>query len=435
MRVIVVGSGIAGLTAADALRCAGVEVVVLEARDRIGGRTWTLNSGEARIDLGGAWVHGPVGNPLAEALAQAGIGTRNYGSFGSGLSVWADGWVDAAAATTVAGTFTADWDPAQALSCAGSARFVDAVEWFIRDRELDGAAAKLARFALLSITGGLVAAGVPDRISLAGVAAYAEGAGGNLMPEGGFGAFAERLAAGLDIRLGSAATRVEHGTPEAIVHSATGTFEADAVVVTVPLGVLKAGTLELDPEPAGAQASAIERLAMGTLEKIVLQFEDRFWPSSTRQIVHLSSEDVFPFWCDLSPYAGAPTLVALYNPTLAAGASGRSSEQRIAAAIRTLQTMFGSVPDPSATIATDWARDRWALGSYSYVPLGATAADMARLAVPISDRLTLAGEATVADSYGTVHAAFRSGLRAAGQTLGERPARLSCGPVPAAWTV
>ena len=68
MRVIVVGAGMAGLTAANAASCAGAEVVVLEARDRIGGRTWTVPFGPGVIDLGGSWVEGPVGNPVAEAL-------------------------------------------------------------------------------------------------------------------------------------------------------------------------------------------------------------------------------------------------------------------------------------------------------------------------------------------------------------------------------
>jgi polyamine oxidase len=67
VRVLVVGAGIAGLTAADAARCAGAEVVVIEARDRIGGRTWTVPLGPGSIDLGGAWVHSPIGNPVAEA--------------------------------------------------------------------------------------------------------------------------------------------------------------------------------------------------------------------------------------------------------------------------------------------------------------------------------------------------------------------------------
>ncbi len=187
MRVIVVGAGVAGLTAADAARRAGAEVVVLEARDRIGGRTWTVPLGPGAIDLGASWVHGPVGNPVAEALRAAGIAALNDGSFYSRMAVWADGWVDAPAATTLAAAVGADWDPAEALAALpDSDRFADGVEWFLADRGLEGRGGELARFGLLWIDGPLVAGAPPDRISLAGIAAYGVGGGGNLVPVGGY---------------------------------------------------------------------------------------------------------------------------------------------------------------------------------------------------------------------------------------------------------
>jgi monoamine oxidase len=91
------------------------------------------------------------------------------------------------------------------------------------------------------------------------------------------------------------------------------------------------------------------------------------------------------------------------------------------------------VPDPEEALATDWARDPDSRGSYSYVPLGAGPADLQQLAQPVSERLVLAGEATSRASYGTVHGAFRSGLRAAAHVLGRRPERLSIGAIPPRW--
>jgi polyamine oxidase len=90
MRVIVVGAGIAGLTAADAARFAGADVLVVEARDRTGGRICTVPLGPGTVDLGGAWVHSPAGNPVAEALAAGGIATRNDGAYGAPMAVWAN---------------------------------------------------------------------------------------------------------------------------------------------------------------------------------------------------------------------------------------------------------------------------------------------------------------------------------------------------------
>src|SRR5262249_39440893 len=161
------------------------------ARDRVGGRIHTLPLGPGTVDLGGAWVHDPIGNPVAEALAAAGVGTRNDGAFGAPMAVWADGWVDAVGATTVTGVLQADWDPVQAQVATGSERFVDGVEWFLADRGLQGDLGELARSTLLWLIAPLVSAGPPDRVSLAGAAAYAEEGGGNLVPIGGYGELAD----------------------------------------------------------------------------------------------------------------------------------------------------------------------------------------------------------------------------------------------------
>jgi polyamine oxidase len=434
MRVIVVGAGVAGLTVANAAGCAGAEVVVLEARDRIGGRTWTVPFGPGAIDLGAAWVHGPVGNPVAEALTAAGIGARNDGPFFSRMAVWANGWADAPDATALTAAAMADWDAAEALAgLSGSDRFTDGVEWFLADRELDGRAGELARFGLLWVDGALVVAGHPDRISLAGAAAYDEGAGGNLVPTGGYGMLLERLSAGLDVRLGAPVSRVEHGGPEVVVHADGGTFEGDRVVVTVPLGVLRDGSIAFDPPLGGGHALAVARLAMGTLEKVALRFPERFWPESVWQITHVAGDRAFPAWFDFSRHAGSPTLVGFYNPAIAPGLAELPAQQRVGPALEILRKMFGPVPDPEETLVTDWTGDPWALGSYSYVPVGASVDDMRRLAGPVSDRLLLAGEATVPESYGTVHAAFRSGLGAAGHALGMRPERLTLGAIAPHW--
>lgn len=431
--MIVVGAGVAGLTAADAARCAGADVVVLEARDRLGGRTWTVPLGPGSVDLGAAWVHGPVGNPVAEALAAAGIASRNDGSYCSRMAVWADGWVDAPEATTLAAAFEADWDPSEASDLSGSDRFVDGVEWFLADRELDGRGGELARFALIWMGGALVIAGPPDRISLAGAAAYSEGTGGNLVPEGGYRMLVERLAAGLDVRLGSPVTRVEDGSGGVVVHAEGGTFEGDRAVVSVPLGVLGAGTLTFDPPLGGGHAGAVERLAMGTAEKLAFRFRERFWPESVRHVTHVAEDRAFPFWNDLSPHLGSPALVAFYNPAATPALAELSAADRVGPALDVLRKMFGSVPEPEETLVTDWNGDPWARGSYSYVPIGASVDDMRCLAEPVSDRVAVAGEATVPESYGTVHGAFASGLRAAAHALGRPPERLSLGAVPPHW--
>ena len=434
MRVIVVGAGVAGLTVADALRCAGAEVTVLEARDRIGGRTWTAPFGPGLIDLGAAWVHGPVGNPLAEALATAGISTRNDGPYHSRMAVWADGWADGPDATALTAAVEGDWDPSEALAAlSGSDRFVDGVEWFLADRELDGRAGELARFGLLWVWGAMLFAAPPDRISLAGAAAYAWGAGGNLVPAGGYRTLVDRLSAGLDVRLGTAATVVHDRGSGVDVDSDGGTFEGDQAVVTVPLGVLKAGTLAFDPPLGAGHREAVKRLAMGTLEKVVLRFPERFWGGSVRQITHVATDHAFPDWADFSRHVGSPTLVGFYNPAVAPHLAELSVEQRVGPALDVLRKMFGSVPDPDEALVT--RLDAGQVGTW-LVQLRADRGRRRRHTLPRRTRLrpsAAGGRGYGAGVPGAAHAAFVSGLRAAGHALGMRPERLSLGVVPPHW--
>jgi hypothetical protein len=252
---------------------------------------------------------------MAEALASAGIATRNDGAFGARMAVWADGWVDATLATTVTAALQADWDPAEAQAALpGNDRFIDGVEWFLADRGLEGRPAELARFTLLWLAGALVIAGPPEQISLAGAAAYAAGSGGNLVPAGGYGALVDRLTSGLDVRLGTAVTHVEHGSDRALVVAGDVTLEGDHAVVTVPLGVLRAGAVTFDPPLQGGHAHAVDRLAMGTEEKVVFRFSERFWPDSLWEVTHVAGDRAFPVWFDFSRHVGAPTLVTIYNP-------------------------------------------------------------------------------------------------------------------------
>jgi monoamine oxidase len=304
----------------------------------------------------------------------------------------------------------ADWDPAEAAEECGSDSYADGVEWFLDRRELEGCARELVRFALLWVAGALEVGADPERISLAGVAAYHEPRGGNLVPAGGYGAFAGSLAAGLDVRLGTPVERVEHGREGVRVHAGGDSLAADRVVVTVPLGVLKSGELAFDPPLGGPHADAVERLEMATLEKVALRFAERFWPESVWQITQVAADHAFGVWFDFTRHVGAPALLAFHNPV---ASPGLGPEERGAAAIAALRAMFGSCPEPEEVLVTDWCGDPWSRGAYSYIPLGASADDMRALAEPVSERLLLAGEVTVAEHYGTVEAAFRSGGRAA----------------------
>ena len=418
MRVIVIGAGISGLTAARELVAAGADVSVLEARDRIGGRTWTADVAGAQVDLGGSWIHGPFDNPLAAEVRLAGLTWANDGVWGMGLTVFVEGegWAPADVASTLVAV-QADLDPAEAAKALDpAASYSDAAQWFVEDRRLSGQQAEVARFGIEWLEAALNIGGLPDRVSVPGTAGYELHGGGNVMITGGYIRLVEHLAAVLDIRLDEPVVSVDHGDDGCAVTSATGVHHADRVVVAVPLTVIQRRAIAFRPGIPDHEAAA-DRLAMANLEKAVFRFDRRFWPESARRMTFVSDDHRFPTWIDTTHHAGHPTLIGFYNPLATPGMLGLSLDDRAAVALDVLRTMIPEAPDPIAIHMTDWTNDPLANGSYSYVPIGASAADMVQLGGPGSDSLLFAGEHTVPSAFGTVHGAYESGRRGAAAIL------------------
>ncbi|MEZ5228469.1 MAG: FAD-dependent oxidoreductase [Acidimicrobiales bacterium] len=202
MEIIVIGAGVAGLTAARALADGGHDVVVLEGRDRIGGRTHTADIGSSSVDLGAAWIHGPHLNELTAAVEAAGLPWVNDGMWGAAMhlhiegSGWAAPWE---VATAVASRY--DFDPDQVIAALGhDASLTAGAAWYVEDRELRGRSAEIVEFGIRWLEGGLNVGGHPDDISLSGIAWYQLHSGGNGVVVGGYRRFVDHLAEGLDIR-------------------------------------------------------------------------------------------------------------------------------------------------------------------------------------------------------------------------------------------
>jgi monoamine oxidase len=157
---------------------------------------------------------------------------------------------------------------------------------------------------------------------------------------------------------------------------------------------------------------------MGNLEKVVLRFDSAFWRegSSPRTLVYIGRDPgECPVFADFTEYAGAPTLVCMYGGQSARDAlAGMTDEALAKRAVDALHALLGrEIPPPRAVAVSRWRDDPYALGSYSYVPVGADADDMRLVGAPVGDRLLFAGEATVPEHYATVTAALVSGLREA----------------------
>lgn len=416
--VVVLGAGVAGLTAASDLAAEGLDVVVLEARDRIGGRTYTKTLGTAKVDLGGAWVHDPAHNPLTRHLDSLGIRMKSDGMWGHGMRVFSEGgWLSPGqTATLVAALY--NFDPVEAVAAPEltSDRLSDGIDWYLAthghpEAERGVVAAFLSRLEGSGITGDH-----PDEISLEGMAAYeAEESGHNYVIVGGYGVLVEHLGRGLDIEVSTPVSRIGHSGSGVSISSGNRTVQARWAVVTAPLGVLKSGTLQFEPDIPPGHRRALSRLRAKSLEKVVFTFDDRFWDEDIHQIALLEDDNGFMWVHDLSAHSGVPTLVGLYNPAVTSG--DITGAQAVTVFKSLLDEMFTQVSDVRDVATTDWARDLSSLGSYSFIPVGGSARDMDTLARPVGPRVILAGEHTVPSHYGSVQAALLSGQRAASKVV------------------
>ncbi|QQS11736.1 MAG: FAD-dependent oxidoreductase [Rhodospirillales bacterium] len=428
-RVLVVGAGMAGLVAARLLRDSGIAVIVVEARDRIGGRLWTDESMGAPLDLGGSWIHGADDNPLSEWCAALGVelvesaAWRRFIEPGTSLADYADAarrawrgrW--ALAVAMHLGALRAAWAARRGRPRAVS--LADVVEplldaWWLPEFD--------RRLVAQIVSSGEGVQGAPAARLAIEEWFPADAFKVNAMPRGGYRALLDDAARGLEIRLSTPMTRLEWDGAGVVASTPSGELRADRAIVTLPVGLLRDGAIAFSPPLPDDQRAALSRIGYGgdaVLGKIFLRFERRFWPADAERFQSLPptprGRGVFTTWLSLERETGALILSSFANGAAAARFDlDRSEEEVRDAALVSLRRLFGSdVPMPSAWRYTRWLSDPWARGSYSYPAVGSPPEDRALHARPLGGRVFFAGEATETGDYGTVQAALKSGERAA----------------------
>lgn len=445
MDVVVIGAGVAGLAAARALTAAGLEVLVLEARGRVGGRIHTVHDPEAplAVELGAEFVPGP-GSESWKVVRSAGVAACQV--MGGQIDLRAarpeqggDGERGGAAlhGEEAFGRFEAllaGVDPAMTHDRT--------LGEFLAESEFTGEAEAEIR----GFVEGYHAAPI-DQVGLQWLATAAAadretGFVEQFQLPGGCDRLVEWLRGGLagrsSLRLNTVATVLRWGRGWVEVETGSGVggqgpgvgIRARAALVTVPLGVLQApagarGALRFEPAlPEKAEACA--RLGMGSAVKVVLRFREAFWEAasatearSLEGVRFVFGSAALPTWWTMHPMR-APLLVGWAGGPAARRLAGRTAEEMTEVAAGALAEVLAVerrvvADDLEGCYFHDWQNDPFARGAYSYGRVGSAGA-AAALARPVAGALFFAGEATCGDGHSaTIEGALRSGWRAAGE--------------------
>ena len=418
-RIVVIGAGISGLSAAKTLAGYGHTVIVLEARTRIGGRIATSSLwADTPVDLGAAWIHGPQGNPITTIAKAIGAPMATTAA-DSQIIYGVNGKVlDAAAASQLeslrTGIQRAVTSAQDALSTDISLRA--AIEAGTQWPQRSVADQAFMRY-LINSDYEQEYGGSSTSLSAMWFDSDTELPGEDLLFVKGYKAVSDFLARGLNIQLGEIVRRISVQGGIVYVNTQSHTFTADKVLITLPLGVLKSGSIEFIPRLPAAKTNAINRLGMGLLNKCILRFNRAFWAEKYDWLGYIPAlNGRWAEWISLSRQVGKPILVGFNAADFGREIEHWTDTEIVSSGMETLRRIYGpGTPDPIAYQITRWASDPFAYGSYSYLPVGATPALRTDLAAKVGQTIFFAGEATHRQYPATVHGAYLSGIRAAGE--------------------
>ncbi|KAI9933929.1 hypothetical protein ASPWEDRAFT_106112 [Aspergillus wentii DTO 134E9] len=461
--VAILGGGMAGITAAQALTNASIhDFVILEYRDEIGGRVRKTNFGKQEngdpfvIEFGANWLQG-VGSETTEnpvwTLAKKYDLINHYSNYSSIRTYNETGAVDythlldeyedkyelaAQEAGTILTQNLQDMTARSGLSLAGwkpskSDMAAQAVEWWEWDWEdafspetssfVFGAAGENLTFNQFGEDNNLV-------MDPRGYAQIIKGEASTFLEEND-----NRL------RLNTQITDVEYNDNGVTIHNSDGSCVSAAYAIcTFSLGVLQSEAVKFQPELPHWKQTAIEKFNMGTYTKIFMQFDETFWPTDTEYFLYASPtrRGYYPVWQSLSTEGFLPGSNIIFVTVVSEEAyrvERQSNEETKQEMLEVLREMFPDVdvPEPTAFIYPRWTEEPWAHGSYSNWPAGTTL-EMHQNLRANADRLWFAGEATSAPYFGFLHGAWFEGRDAGEQVaalLQDRCANLegseSCG--------
>ncbi|MBW6522315.1 FAD-dependent oxidoreductase [Sphingomonas sp. RHCKR47] len=396
--VLVIGAGAAGIAAARALHDAGVDTLLIEARDRVGGRARTIHHGDAALDLGCGWLHSARRNSWTDVARAAGF------TIATDTANWSEQWRDLGYSADEQAAFGRAWDAWEARARAAADGPDQPLSAFVAPDDR-------WRPMLDAISGYVNGANLSD-VSLHDWLAYEDAAtDDNWAVREGYGTLVAHHAAGLTVRTNVVARHIDHTGNLLRVTTDAGTITARAVIVAVPNSILADERLSFTPALPDKHAAAAA-LPLGVADKAFLAVTGAHWPHDAHLIGNPHTACTASH--RLSPF-GWPVVESFFGGDCADMLEGGDAA---AFAIDELVALLGS--DWRARLrpitTTRWRHEAWIEGSYSHARVG-HAGERAVLARPVEDRLFFAGEACSPHDFSTAHGARDTGLAAAAAIL------------------
>lgn len=421
--VIVIGAGMAGLASARQLRDAGRSVIVLEARNRLGGRLFTSTQWtDLPLDMGATWIHGDgPGNPVSDLARRAGARLAST-SFARDQAFGSDGRrLDEAASVRLSELRSAIRKAITDFQRGdGDMTLRDAIYKGVGYAQLSAEDQQRIDY-LINTTFEHEYSGDAGAMSALWFDSDSRYEGAESLFLDGYKVLVDYLAKGLDIRLEHVVTGIVYDKNGVTIQTSKGNIQGESVIVTLPLGVLQSGHVRFEPALPAKKADAISKLGMGVLNKCYLRFPKAFWDTQADWLNYVPSHadnGHWAEWVSLARSTGQPVLLGFNAASFGREIEAWTDQEVVSSAMATLRRIFGSsVPEPTAWQVSRWATDPYARGAYSFNKLGSTPGMREDLAASVDRVLFFAGEATEARYFQSVHGAYLSGQRAAAAVL------------------
>jgi len=441
-KIVVIGAGISGLAAAYTLKNAGYEVIILEARDRIGGRIKTIDFNGFKMDTGASWIHGTTNNPLYAFTKEKNIRTiatyddPSYLYDFDGSLITVEDWKE------VEKNLEFLWNKAYDSLDKSLEELSQLVEPELNLSD------RMKRLYYGSIRSEYELPYAEDGNDLSSMILVSNDAfpGNDVIFPNGMDGVINALAARLDIRLNSFVTKISydsdsveifytepsnigekrschacHYNEDASLLSNDKSIKADIVVVTLPLGMLKHNVVRFVPELPSNKVEAINKVSIGTLNKVFLYFEKSFWPDDGYFFEYFKDDyRNMMLFESFSTIGNKNVLLAFLAGKQAREIENMDTNTVQDLVINELKSMFGnSISEPKDICKTSWHTDPFALGAYPHIQPGSNLSYCNRIAEPIDNRVFFAGDSTTSEYLATAHGAYISGISAANKIINQ----------------